>query len=216
MADIELVIKISEGLKKDFESEQWTALSCIEMKNALEKATPLPKEHGDLVDRDAINKELHRYTEAPYQYALKVFNESPTIIEANKPAPTKEKSEDKLGERQNVMKLTMNIYVLNAGNKGFDIKDEVFQRFDENDRQDLYDAIEGIDIEDDDKYEEVCDKLKSFVKESSLEKLEKYIEIDESSLEFDESETHEWGRKGGIAYSICVDFDIDKILSDNK
>ena len=40
MADIELVIKIPEGLKKDFELEQWTALSCMEMKNALEKATP--------------------------------------------------------------------------------------------------------------------------------------------------------------------------------
>lgn len=35
MADIELVIKIPEGLKKDFESEQWTALSCMEMKDAL-------------------------------------------------------------------------------------------------------------------------------------------------------------------------------------
>ena len=43
MADVELVIKIPEGLKKDFESEQWTALSCMEMKNALEKAKPLPE-----------------------------------------------------------------------------------------------------------------------------------------------------------------------------
>ena len=50
MADIELLIKIPEGLKNDFESEQWTALSCIEMKNALEKATPLPKGHGRIVD----------------------------------------------------------------------------------------------------------------------------------------------------------------------
>ena len=38
MADVELVIRIPEGLKKDFELEQWTALSCMEMKNALEKA----------------------------------------------------------------------------------------------------------------------------------------------------------------------------------
>ena len=49
MADIELIVKIPEGLKKDFESEQWTALSCMEMKNALEKATPLPKGHGRLM-----------------------------------------------------------------------------------------------------------------------------------------------------------------------
>lgn len=32
MSDVELVIKIPEGLKKDFETEQWTALSCMEMK----------------------------------------------------------------------------------------------------------------------------------------------------------------------------------------
>lgn len=56
MADIELVIKIPEGLKSDFESEQWTALSCMEMKNALEKATPLPKGHGRLIDADAFER----------------------------------------------------------------------------------------------------------------------------------------------------------------
>ena len=55
MADIEWVIKIPEGLKNDFESEQWTALSCMEMKNALEKATPLPQGHGDLID---VNREI--------------------------------------------------------------------------------------------------------------------------------------------------------------
>lgn len=54
MADIELVIKIPEGLKNDFEAEQWTALSCMEMKNALEKATQLPKGHGRLIDADAF------------------------------------------------------------------------------------------------------------------------------------------------------------------
>lgn len=58
MADIELVIKIPEGLKKDFELEQWTALSCMEIKNALEKATPLPKEHGRLGDLDALEEEM--------------------------------------------------------------------------------------------------------------------------------------------------------------
>lgn len=61
MADIELVIKIPKGLKNDFESEQWTALSCMEMKNALEKATPLPKGHGDLIDRkDLISNGLRK------------------------------------------------------------------------------------------------------------------------------------------------------------
>ena len=52
MADIEVVIKIPEGLKNDFESEQWTALSCMEMKKALENGIPLPKGHGRLIDAD--------------------------------------------------------------------------------------------------------------------------------------------------------------------
>lgn len=63
MADIELVIRIPEGLKKDFELERWTALSCMEMKNALEKATLLPKGHGDLIDRRELKKEVYTTTE---------------------------------------------------------------------------------------------------------------------------------------------------------
>ena len=59
MADIQLVIKIPEGLKNDFESEQWTALSCIEMKNALEKATPLtPDMLADMLMEERIRGKL--------------------------------------------------------------------------------------------------------------------------------------------------------------
>ena len=71
MADIELVIKIPEGLKKDFELEQWTALSCMEMKNALMNSTPLPKGHGRLIDETEIKKcgwnfiDHHAKTDAP-------------------------------------------------------------------------------------------------------------------------------------------------------
>lgn len=55
MADIELLIKIPEGLKKDFELEQWTALSCMEMKDALMNGTPLPKRHGKLTNHELID-----------------------------------------------------------------------------------------------------------------------------------------------------------------
>ena len=48
------------------------------------RGTPLPKGHGRLIDADALGEKLHRYTEAPYQYALTVFNKTPTIIEADK------------------------------------------------------------------------------------------------------------------------------------
>lgn len=86
MADVELVIKIPEGLRNDFETEQWTALSCMTMKNALEKATPLPKGHGRLIDADAIN--IHDVSPA---YGMEVYGVTqddieyePTIIEADK------------------------------------------------------------------------------------------------------------------------------------
>lgn len=55
-----------------------------EIINAVKNDTPLPKGHGRLIDADAFGKELHRYTEAPYQYALKVFNDAPIIIEADR------------------------------------------------------------------------------------------------------------------------------------
>ncbi len=96
MADIELVIKIPEGLKKDFESEQWTALSCMEMKNALENGTPLPKGHGRLIDANKFLKDNEAYTgfildsrffggKNAYKDALEdLVNEAPTILEADK------------------------------------------------------------------------------------------------------------------------------------
>ncbi len=100
MADIELVIKIPEGLKKDFELEQWTALSCMEMKDALEKATLLPKGHGRLIDASALGDALlynwhvnNKYL-VPYNdrrgYRLRddevktCITNAPTIIEADK------------------------------------------------------------------------------------------------------------------------------------
>ena len=58
MADIELVIKIPKGLKIDFETERWTALSCMEMKDALMNAIPLPKGHGKLIDVGQCDRKL--------------------------------------------------------------------------------------------------------------------------------------------------------------
>lgn len=88
MGDVELVIRIPEGLKKDFELEQWTALSCMEMKNALEKATPLPEGHGKLVDADAIIKEATEKMEYPANHkymecVIAHMNLAPAVIEEN-------------------------------------------------------------------------------------------------------------------------------------
>lgn len=85
MADIELVIKIPEGLKKDFEFEQWTALSCMEMKDALMNSTPLPKGHGRLIDEERISLSgIHFETERDHAMMIGRLNSAPTIIEADK------------------------------------------------------------------------------------------------------------------------------------
>ena len=93
MADIELVIKIPEGLKKDFESEQWTALSCMEMKDALMNGTPLPKGHGRLIDADKLyqrcldiqGKKKARYFDIDDVMQL-IKKQAPTVMEASKDA----------------------------------------------------------------------------------------------------------------------------------
>jgi hypothetical protein len=54
------------------------------IRKAIFHGIPLPKGHGRLIDKDALGEKLHRYTEAPYQYALTVFNESPIIINADR------------------------------------------------------------------------------------------------------------------------------------
>ena len=84
MADMKLVIKIPEGLKKDFESEQWTALSCMEMKNALEKATPLPKGHGTLKDANVMINKLCTH-EASEFFGSTTCAEILDFINAEKP-----------------------------------------------------------------------------------------------------------------------------------
>lgn len=81
MSDIELLIKIPEGLKKDFELEQWTALSCMEMKDALMNGTPLPKGHGRLIDAEMYRREMLDSREFDF---FKTLDMQPTIIETDK------------------------------------------------------------------------------------------------------------------------------------
>ena len=50
----------------------------------VKNGTPILRGCGRLIDKDALGKKLHRYTEAPYQYALTVFNESPIVINADR------------------------------------------------------------------------------------------------------------------------------------
>lgn len=103
----------------------------------------------------------------------------------------------------------MNIYVSNVGNKGFDIKKEVINRYRENDLDDLFNAIVDYCDEDQEKIDNVFDVVSNL----SIEELSDLTSVDENSLEFDETETHEWGCKGGFAYSVRVDFEIDRIIN---
>ena len=85
MADVELVIKIPESKLWSLKNEPIKEnFNIYELASYIDKGTQLPKGHGRLIDADALGEELHRYTEAPYQYALKVFNDAPTILEADK------------------------------------------------------------------------------------------------------------------------------------
>ena len=82
---VEIVIKIPEGLKNDFELEQWTALSCMEMKNALEKAIPLPKGHGRIVDIDEAIKYIEDLNGEDGIWVTRLINwacSKRTIVEA--------------------------------------------------------------------------------------------------------------------------------------
>ena len=95
----QIVIEISEGLKDAFNhEEQWTALLCAEMRDVLNNSTPLPKDHGRIVDAEPIYDKLIRtyraderdYPERGKDYriglsnAMDFLSNAPTIIEAEK------------------------------------------------------------------------------------------------------------------------------------
>jgi hypothetical protein len=79
---MQMVINIPEGLKLDFENERWTALSCMEMKDAIAKGTVLPRGHGELVDYEELKNNAREYG----AYAETIFShiKSKTIIEADR------------------------------------------------------------------------------------------------------------------------------------
>ena len=71
MAGIELVIKIPEEEYKEIASHTDEDYSFVylnldqlrRLDNAIRKGTPLPKGHGDLIDRKELKKEVHTTTE---------------------------------------------------------------------------------------------------------------------------------------------------------
>ena len=74
---MQIVIDIPQGLKIDFENENWTALTCMEMKDALTNGIQLQKGHGDLID---VNRKI---TVSVYDDEFEYwFEETMTVLEA--------------------------------------------------------------------------------------------------------------------------------------
>jgi hypothetical protein len=82
---MQIVIDIPEELKKDFELEQWTAFSCVEMKKALENGKILPKGHGRLIDADELepDTEWDDYEDGFISYSRNQIKCAIVIIEAD-------------------------------------------------------------------------------------------------------------------------------------
>ena len=81
---MQIVINISEKLYDEIKRQSVPLPHVDVLCKSVLNGTPLPEGHGRLIDADALGEKLHGYTEAPYQYALTVFNESSTIIKADK------------------------------------------------------------------------------------------------------------------------------------
>lgn len=83
MADIELVIKIPEGIYESSkrECEENDSLIIDTFTYAIGNGTLLPKGHGRLIDADALLKEHPLFD--TYPFPSTAIDNSPTIIEAD-------------------------------------------------------------------------------------------------------------------------------------
>ena len=94
---MKIVIDIPQGLKIDFENENWTALTCAEMKEALMHGTPLPEGHNRLIDGDALEDRLDWLEKVTNEDSMidkakhdmlmeciRIVRTTPTIIESDK------------------------------------------------------------------------------------------------------------------------------------
>lgn len=89
MADIDLIIKIDEGI---YNEVCWRGLALcardhVNIEKAIKNGTVLSKGHGRLIDADELKKEYPHDTDWDYPvntncYVVESIDNSPTIIEA--------------------------------------------------------------------------------------------------------------------------------------
>lgn len=83
MADIELVIKIPEGIMEYIKNNDCLAVAYgDEVAKAIKNGTPLPKGHGKLKDVERLLTVIHRDTVGDLFDQL--IDMQPTIIDADK------------------------------------------------------------------------------------------------------------------------------------
>ena len=84
---MQIVIDIPEDVYKRtvFYREFRDLSDCLATIKALEKATPLPKGHGRLIDEERISLSgIHFETERDHAMMIGRLNSAPTIIEAER------------------------------------------------------------------------------------------------------------------------------------
>ena len=59
MADIELVIRIPGEVYKSIQDNDYCGISNADMYNAVKNGTPLPKGHGDLIDKEKLKENIN-------------------------------------------------------------------------------------------------------------------------------------------------------------
>ena len=84
MADIELVIKISEEMYAQIIDKNGIDTMLIPYKDIIKNGTPLPKGHGDLKDMDDIYEALEGWNDDTGWIVDAIDNQAPTIIETDK------------------------------------------------------------------------------------------------------------------------------------
>lgn len=87
MADIELVIKISEDSYKATCNGYMLSSDVEDVVNAIKNGTPLPKGHGRLIDEKEVKKMIEEAkvnSEHSKTFAENIIKFAPTIIEADK------------------------------------------------------------------------------------------------------------------------------------